>query len=350
MSIELQDLTAPPWSDFDALIDVRSPAEFALDHIPGAMNLPVLSNAERAQIGTIYTQDSPFKARKIGAALVARNAAAHIEDHLLVHDGGWRPLVYCWRGGQRSGAFATILRQIGWRAETLAGGYQSYRRCVVAGLYDTTLPYRVLLLDGYTGTGKTALLARLADLGIQVIDLEGMAQHRGSALGGLHAPQPSQKGFETALSAALAKFNPAKPILVEAESARIGQLRVPPALWTAMQRAPRVMLAAPVAARAAYLADIYAALMDDLPALAARLDKLRPHLGHSQIDAWIALAQSGAAVPLAQALIEMHYDPVYARLHRAQDHTVAARFQTESLDSAALDALACDIADWLSSV
>ncbi|NNE86436.1 MAG: tRNA 2-selenouridine(34) synthase MnmH, partial [Silicimonas sp.] len=157
---------------FDTIIDVRAPAEFAEDHIPAAINLPVLSDEERARVGTIYVQKSPFLARKIGAALVARNAAAHIEEHLMGFDGGWQPLVYCWRGGQRSGSFASILAQIGWRVETLEGGYQSYRRLVVDRLYQAAYPARPVLLDGNTGTAKTEVLARLPQYGVQVIDLE----------------------------------------------------------------------------------------------------------------------------------------------------------------------------------
>jgi tRNA 2-selenouridine synthase len=170
---------------FDAVIDVRSPAEFAEDHLPGAISLPALSDAERAVVGTIYKQESPFRARKIGAAMVARNVAAHLDGPLAAMDGGWRPLVYCWRGGQRSGSVATILREVGWRVETVEGGYRSFRRAVVRALYDAAFPARVVLLDGNTGTAKTAVLARLKAMGAQVIDLEGLARHRGSLLGGM---------------------------------------------------------------------------------------------------------------------------------------------------------------------
>jgi len=194
MTFEISDLSALNEAPFDDIIDVRSPSEFAEDHIPGAINLPVLSDEERARVGTIYTQESPFLARKIGAALVARNAAAHIEGPLSGKDGAWRPLIYCWRGGQRSGSFASILAQIGWRVDTLSGGYQSYRRNVVRLLYETAITSPIVLLDGNTGTGKTDILKRLPTLGIQVIDLEGLACHRGSALGSL-GDQPSQKGF-----------------------------------------------------------------------------------------------------------------------------------------------------------
>ena len=173
MSFQITSL-ADPTPGFDATIDVRSPSEFAEDHVPGAINLPVLSDEERARVGTIYVQEDSFLARKIGAALVARNAAQHIEGPLADHPGGWRPLIYCWRGGQRSGSFASILAQIGWRAETLDGGYRSYRRLVVQTLYDNPFPTRVVLLDGNTGTAKTELLRLLGPRGVQAIDLEGL--------------------------------------------------------------------------------------------------------------------------------------------------------------------------------
>lgn len=347
MALHLTDLSARPWSDFDTVIDVRSPAEFAEDHIPGAINLAVLSDAERARVGTIYTQESPFAARKIGAALVARNAARHIETALMEHDGAWRPLIYCWRGGQRSGSFATILRQIGWRAETLAGGYQSYRRGVVAALYDGDLPVRLFRLDGFTGTAKTAVLARLARLDVQVIDLEGLACHRGSALGDVEGAQPAQKGFESALLAAIHTADPTRPVLVEAESARIGDLRLPPALWAAMRAAPRLMIEAPVEARAAYLAEAYGDLARDPAALSDRLARLAPFVGHESVAAWTDMAGLGEHQALAQSLIERHYDPAYRRLRKADAAPIVARFSSARLDAAGQDALAAEIAGWL---
>ncbi|MCL4153006.1 UNVERIFIED_CONTAM: hypothetical protein GTU68_052311 [Idotea baltica] len=240
---------------FDTVIDVRSPAEFAEDHVPGAINLPALSNEERARVGTIYVQETPFKARKIGAALVARNVAAHLDGPLKDMDGGWQPLVYCWRGGQRSGSFASILSQIGWRAEVVEGGYQSYRNLVHDALYETALPHRLILLDGNTGTAKTDILHRLNALGVQVLDLEGLANHRGSLLGAMEGGQPAQKGFETALACALDALDPKRPVLVEAESSKVGARIVPPSLWSAMKAAPRIEIDAPLDARAQYLAN-----------------------------------------------------------------------------------------------
>lgn len=347
MPLALETISTLTGAPFDTIIDVRSPAEFAEDHLPGAVSMPVLSNEERARVGTIYVQESPFRARKIGAALVARNAAAHIESHLMGHDGGWRPLVYCWRGGQRSGSFAAILSQIGWRAETVAGGYRSWRRLVVQRLYDTPLGLRMIRLDGYTGTAKTALLHEVAAQGGQVIDLEGLANHRGSILGDIDGPQPAQKGFETALASALDRLDPARPVLVEAESARIGKLRLPPSLWVAMRDAPRIVVEAPVEARATFLAEAYAGFEERPEALLSRLDGLVPHVGRAVVDDWCDLLAHGRSVDLARSLVEHHYDPAYARLRRGDDSPVLHRIPTASLDPESLRSVAARILDML---
>lgn len=306
----LKDLAALP---FDDVIDVRSPAEFAEDHMPGAISLPVLDNDERARVGTIYKQQDPFSARKIGAALVSRNAARHIEGPLADRTGGWRPLVYCWRGGQRSGSFASILQQIGWRADTVQGGYKAYRRLVVALLHDDPLPFRPILIDGNTGTAKTRLLSHLQDQGAQVIDLEGLAEHRGSLFGGLNGPQPAQKMFESRLAAALTALDPARPVYLEAESNKIGDLLIPGSLWKAMLAAPRVQISAPLDARARHLIDTYAELTAMPEAIAAIIEKLRPYHAADQIDAWQAQARNADFAPLAAELMRLHYDPRYAK-------------------------------------
>ncbi|MDJ0627008.1 MAG: tRNA 2-selenouridine(34) synthase MnmH [Rhodobacter sp.] len=298
---------------YDTVIDVRSPAEYAEDHVPGAVSLPVLSNEERARVGTIYTQDSPFKARKIGAALVARNAAAHIEGPLAGFDGGWQPLVYCWRGGQRSASFAAILAQIGWRAETVEGGYRSYRRLVVTAMHETALPHPVVMLDGNTGTAKTELLGLLAVRGVQTVDLEGLAAHRGSLFGGLAGGQPSQKAFEGALARAFAGLDPARPVVLEAESSKVGDLLVPPAVWAAMREAPRIRISAPLPARARYLAAAYADVTADPVLLRDRLAQLTPYHGRAQVALWQAQAAAGEHVALAGELMAAHYDPRYAK-------------------------------------
>lgn len=342
MAFQLKDLTAFTGAPFDTVIDVRSPAEFAEDHWPGAVSLPVLSDEERALVGTAYVQDCPFNARKIGAALVARNAARHIETALAKKDGGWRPLVYCWRGGQRSGAFASILQQIGWRAETLAGGYQSYRRQVVRMLYEKPFPGSVVLLDGNTGTAKTRLLDRLQAIGVQVLDLEGAAQHRGSALGAF-GEQPSQKAFESRLAAGIAALDPNQPVVIEAESSRIGRLNVPPELWKAMQTAPRIEISAPLEARVAFLVDAYSDLIADKSELCRRLEQLVARQGRARVDAWKALAEADAHHVLARELIEHHYDPSYRKL-RLRNEPAVKSVHAMALDDAGLAELASDVA------
>jgi tRNA 2-selenouridine synthase len=342
MALTLSSLTELAAHGFDDIIDVRSPAEFAEDHLPGAISLPVLDDDERARVGTIYKQVSPFTARKMGAALVARNAARHLETALADRPGGWRPLVYCWRGGQRSGSFATILGQIGWRVETLAGGYQSWRRLVVQAVYDTPVASPVVVLDGNTGSAKTEILNLLAGFGVQVIDLEGLARHRGSLFGAM-GTQPSQKAFEGTLALALAALDPARPVVVEAESSKIGECRVPPELWKAMVAAPRLAIAAPRAARAAYLARAYADLTADPARLAATVDLMRPMHPRERIEDWQTLAAAGDFIALADSLMERHYDLRYDK-HRARMVAPLAEVTTERLDATDLPGLAAEIA------
>ncbi len=340
MALTFPSLAALRDHGFDTLIDVRSPAEYAEDHIPGAINLPALSNVERIEVGTIYKQVSPFAARKIGAAMVARNVATHLEGPLAGKDGSWRPLVHCWRGGQRSGSFAGILQQIGWRADTIAGGYKTYRALVRTALYDQPLPQRLILLDGDTGTGKTALLARLAARGAQVIDLEAMAGHRGSLLGGDAQDQPSQKAFESRLAAALTGCDPARPVIAEAESSKIGRIALPPSLWAALCAAPRIEITVPLPARAAYLAATYADIAADPARLVAQLDQLRVFRGHAVVDGWIALRAAQDLTGLATALMRDHYDPAYAKSRSQHSHDVIATLAADRIDPSGLDRLA----------
>ncbi len=349
MALTLTRLTDALTHGFDTVIDVRSPAEYADDRLPGAISLPVLSDAERARVGTIYKRESPFTARKVGAALVARNAALHLEGPLAGMGGGWRPLIYCWRGGQRSGSFATILRAVGWRVETVEGGYRSWRRLVSDALYDRPWPCPVVVLDGDTGTAKTALLSRLEALGHQVLDLEALANHRGSVFGARAGGQPTQRSFESAIAAALARLNPARPLVVEAESATIGAVSVPPSLWNAMRAAPRIALTAPLPARAAFLARAYADLTADPAALAGAIDRLRPLHPKERIAAWQAQAAAGAFADLAEGLMRHHYDPLYART-RARRAPPALTLGADDLSDAGLAALAPRLAEAVAAV
>ncbi len=344
MSIALTTIADLASLPFDEVIDVRSPAEWAEDRMPGAVNLPVLDDAERAEIGTIYVRESRFRARRLGAARVARNAARHLEGHLATKPSDYRPLVYCWRGGQRSGAFASVLAQIGWRVETVEGGYRSWRKLVATALYETGVAPPVVILDGNTGTAKTELLALLARRGVQTVDLEGLANHRGSLFGHRPGGQPSQKGFESALAVKLAGLDPARPVLMEAESSKIGAINLPPRLWEAMRAARRIRVAAPLDARGAYLARAYADVTADPARLADVLRRLRHQQPAERIAGWQALADAGDFEPLAVRLMAEHYDPRYAR-QRARHPRAETVLETASLGPAALDELADRLAE-----
>lgn len=317
---------------FDTAIDVRSPAEFAVDHLPGAINLPALTNAERAEVGTIYKQVSPFNARKIGAARVARNVADHLTGPLADKPGGWRPLVYCWRGGQRSGSFTSILTQIGWRAEVITGGYMTYRNLVHDLLYQQPLAHRIVLLDGNTGTAKTDILQHLKKRGVQVLDLEGMAGHRGSLLGATAGGQPAQKGFESALATALCDCDPNQITVVEAESAKIGRINLPQRLWAAMIEAPRIVIDAPLEARARYLQSAYADVTHDTTKVKKRLTPLHKLHSHETVNHWHQLLDKKDFTAFASAMMRDHYDPAYARSRRIDSRAVLGQVSVEALD------------------
>lgn len=336
----LADLASMP---VDTIIDVRAPVEYAEDHIPGSINLPVLDDAQRAEVGTLYKQVSRFDARKLGGALVARNTAMHLQGPLADKDGGWQPLVYCWRGGQRSGAFATILEQVGWRVRLLEGGYRSYRRQITAMLYDAPLQgLDLVLVSGDTGTGKTALLHALSAQGAQVLDIEGLADHRGSLFGQTDTGQPSQKMFETRLAAQIAGFDPTRTVFAEAESSKVGDRAIPPSLWAAMVAAPRLRMTAPIAARTQFLCEAYGDLTRDVGALCTLLDRLRPYHGGTRVDAWKADAGAGNWLALAEGLIVHHYDARYDRTtgERAE---AAGRLDLPDLSDATLAATARDL-------
>jgi tRNA 2-selenouridine synthase len=315
------------FSSYDAVIDTRSPAEYAEDHIPGALSAPVLDNDERAQVGTMYKQVSQFEAQKVGAALLAKNVAHHIETLFAGKPKSWRPLVYCWRGGKRSGAMAHVLREVGWDANTLQGGYKAYRRWVVAQLETVPTQFRFSVIHGPTGSGKSRLLAALSRAGAQVLDLEQLAAHRGSVLGGLpDKPQPSQKMFESRLLSALSVLDPSRTVFVEGESKKIGELQVPDALMGTMRASPCVRLEASVDTRVALLLDEYQHFLADRPSLDAQLDCLVALHGRDKIAEWKALAARGEWKEFVARLLLEHYDPAYNRSsHRNFVHLTDAR-------------------------
>lgn len=298
---------------FDTIVDVRSPSEFAIDHLPGAINCPVLDDEQRARVGTMHKAESAFAAKRYGAALVARNIARHLEQSFAGRPRHWRPLVYCWRGGQRSGAMVHVLAAIGWPARQLEGGYRAFRRHVLAELEELPRRLRLRIVCGPTGSGKSRLLRHLASRGAQVLDLEEIACHRGSVLGALPQPQPSQKGFETQLWSALRAMDPRRVVFVESESRKVGQLRLPDALIEHMRSSECVRLQLPTEARVRLLRDEYAHFEADGPALMRQLDCLVGLHGRERVEHWKRLAAERRWEEMVRRLLEEHYDPAYHR-------------------------------------
>ncbi|MEM1396839.1 MAG: tRNA 2-selenouridine(34) synthase MnmH [Pseudomonadota bacterium] len=319
----ISDLSPAALATFDDIIDVRSPAEYAEDHLPGAINLAALSNEQRAEVGTIYKQVSPFEARRVGAAMVARNVADGLNGLLADRPLSWRPLLYCWRGGQRSGSVAHILSAVGWKASVIAGGWRTWRGQVVDATRGPTEGPSVLLVDGQTGCAKTAILGRAAELGAPTIDLEGAGNHRGSAFGAFaDRPQPSQKHFETLIFDAMRKHGATgqdrtqPTFLVEAESSLVGKLRVPARIWRAMKSARRVEIRAPLSARAEFTVKAYTDICTDRTKIFAAIDKLKGQHSSGQLEEWQQLANDDRHYDLALSLMERHYDPLYERSRR----------------------------------
>ncbi|PAJ82784.1 tRNA 2-selenouridine(34) synthase MnmH [Burkholderia ubonensis] len=302
--------------EFDEIIDVRTPLEFAEDHIPGALNAPVLSNEERVLVGTMYRQVSPYEATRVGAAMVARNIARHLDTTFADRPRNWRPLIYCWRGGKRSGSMTVMFNMIGWQARQLDGGYKSYRRAVCEALDTLPTRFRYIALVGHTGCGKTRLLQALADVGAQTLDLEALACHRGSLLGALPGvPQPSQKMFDTRLVETLRRFDPARPVFVESESRKIGLVQLPLALLQAFHAGPWVQVDAARNERIAFLLDDYGHLFDTPDAFKAQLTRLIGLHSREQVARWGELIDANARAELSGELIDRHYDPAYARTY-----------------------------------
>ena len=339
-------VTVAQIDDFDEVIDTRSPSEYAHDHVPGAVNCPVLDDEERARVGTLYTQGSPFDAKKLGAALVSRNIARHIETRFAAHGREWRPLIYCWRGGKRSAAMAHVLREIGWKAAQLEGGYKAYRREVIAQLETLPLRFDYLVVCGATGSAKSRLLERLAGRGAQVLDLERLARHRGSVLGSLpDDPQPPQRLFDSSLWDSLRRFDASAPVFVEAESRKVGQLQLPAALLARMREGRCIVVQASVDERVRFLIAEYRHFLGDPQGLKARLECLANLYGHETIKRWLALVDERAWEGLVADLLVNHYDPAYRRstLRNYPDLADARVLTLDRLSPAAIDAAASDL-------
>ena len=304
-------------SEFDAVIDARSESEFNLDRLPGAENWPSLNDEERVRVGTLYKQVSPFEARKLGAALVAKNIGRHIEREVQDKPKDWHPVVYCWRGGHRSSSLALVLGQIGFRVHVVEGGYKAFRATMLEDLHAQAqrLSYRVVC--GPTGSGKTRLLHALAQAGAQVLDLEGIASHRASVLGMIPGvPQPSQKRFDTLLWQTLQKFDAAQPVYVEAESKKVGNVALPDSLITAMRASKCLRVELPEDERVELLLEDYPFFISDPDFFCQRLEALTMQRGKAVVEEWKAMVSAGQFKPVVRELLRLHYDPGYANSTR----------------------------------
>lgn len=298
---------------FDAIIDVRSPAEFAEDHVYGAINCPALNNEERAEVGTLY-KHNPFEARKLGAAYISRNMSEYLQTSLKDYKKYWHPLVYCWRGGMRSSGVVHIMQEIGWSARQLQGGYKAYRQYVLAQLEELPHNLRFIVLCGPTGSGKSRLLRALAQHNHQVLDLEALAKHRGSLLGLLPGKkQPSQRFFETQLYQELRHFSPQRPIFIESESKRIGQLTLPPKLFERMQESPCLQVEVTFNERVRFLCEDYICYINAPQLLRDKITRLAPYHSKEILEHWLALIDNAHYPELVGELLKEHYDPLYWR-------------------------------------
>ena len=324
--------------EFDMVIDARSEGEFDEDHVPGALNWPTLNNDERIEIGTVYKQVNAFEAKKRGAAIAARNIAGHIDREVIDKPKDWKPLAYCWRGGKRSGSLSLILSEIGFRVTLLEGGYKAFRAAVVADIprWVSGLNFRVIC--GTTGSGKTRLLQALSAQGAQVIDLEALANHRSSVLGAIPGqPQPTQKRFDTLVWDALRRLDQTRPVFIESESKKVGNVAVPVSLIEAMRQSPCLNLVLPDAERVALLMQDYDFFVKDVDHFCDRLQVLAEFRGKAVVDGWMSSVRAGHIEPVVQELLTLHYDPVYlqsmrrnfkqfesAKIIAPEDHSIKA--------------------------
>ncbi len=290
-------------------IDVRSEDEYQQDHIPGAINLPILNNEERQETGTLYKQVSPQAAREYALQAVGPKLSSMVNQiESLTKNGSL--IVYCWRGGQRSQAVATVLDLMRIPTKRLRGGYKSYRNLVNLN-WQQPFPFPVVVLHGLTGVGKTRILKELQALEQQVIDLEGLAGNRGSAFGNIGlAPQPTQKTFESRIWYEMQQFTPDRPVIVECESKRVGRLLVPDNLFAAMRGGRHLLAYDSVPNRIEKIIEDYdpASQKEEITGAICRL---KERLGKEMVASLIDFVQSGQYKPVVEALLVQYYDPLY---------------------------------------
>ena len=319
---------------FDTIIDVRSPLEFAEDHIVGAINCPVLSDLERQKVGTIYKKESSFKAKIIGSSLTAKNIAFHIENNFMEKKGSWQPLIYCWRGGQRSKAFSIVLSEVGWRTNQLKGGYKEYRNQVINFLDNIGPKLKITLISGKTGSAKTKILKSIENEGGQILDLEGLANHKGSLLGKIpDLIQPSQKFFESLIFNKIQKLNLKDKIYIEAESSKIGNIHIPKSIWKKMIKSPRIEISANVELRAKFLVSDYDYMCNDPTLINPIIKGLKNRLSKELFDEWTNLIDRKKWFDLTKSFLENHYDPSYSSNTIKNDRKVIKKITATSLNN-----------------
>ena len=319
---------------YDTIIDVRSPSEFEIDHIVGAINCPILYDDERQKVGTIYKQISSFKAKIIGSSLSAKNIAFHIEKEFLEKKGSWKPLIYCWRGGQRSKAFSIVLSEVGWRTYQLSGGYKKYRNDIIKYLDNIGMKLKIILISGKTGSAKTKILHSIRDQGAQILDLEGLARHKGSLLGAIpNLKQPSQKFFESLLFYEINKLNLKKNIFIEAESSKVGNVHIPKSIWSNMILSKRIEVVADVNTRAKFLIDDYQYMCKNPILIKPMIKGLKSRLSNNLIDSWEKLIDEKKWFELTKSFLENHYDSSYSSNTIKNDRKVLKEVQATTLNN-----------------
>jgi tRNA 2-selenouridine synthase len=332
--------------EFDTIIDARSESEFAEDHLPGAVNWPTLNNEERKMVGTTYKQVNAFEAKKRGAAIAARNISAHIEREVIDKPKDWKPLTYCWRGGKRSGSLSLVLDQIGFRVTIIDGGYKAFRAAVLEDIPRLAARFDWRVICGTTGSGKTRLLHALAQAGAQVLDLEALANHRSSVLGAIPGvPQPTQKHFDTRVWDALRRLDPARPVYVESESKKVGNVAIPTSLIDAIRAGPCLNLVLPDEERVPLLMEDYDFFVRDREAFCERLDALKEIRGKVVVEGWKAQVRAGQIEPVVQELLTLHYDPVYVQSmeRNFQHYAKAQTIEPRDRSAQAMLALAAEL-------
>ncbi|MDD5285039.1 MAG: tRNA 2-selenouridine(34) synthase MnmH [Desulfuromonadaceae bacterium] len=304
----------PSLLDSHCIIDARTPLEFAEDHLPGAFNVPILTNEERVEIGTIYKQQGAQLARMRGLELTCGRFAAMIRE-TINHAAGRPVLVYCWRGGLRSLSMATLLESCGYPVKQLRGGYKSFRNQITSYFDNFVPPAPLIVLHGMTGCGKTTFIKGVDRRLWSAIDLEGLAGHRGSAFGSLGlGEQPSQKRFDTLLWDALSKAPSDRPIVIEGESRRIGEITLPGRFYDVMSDSCKIWCSASLDTRVNRLTDEYA-LQDYREPMAAALERIRKKLGGTHYSELKVMLEEWDVRGLTSGLITHYYDKLYYK-HR----------------------------------